>query len=94
MTPFAKRVYRIVSAIPLGQVRSYRWVARKAGCPFAARAVGQALRKNPFPLIIPCHRVINADGNLGGYSGGVKVKRRLLELEKEIRALILTTKKK
>ena len=93
MTPFTKRVYKVVSRIPLGQVRSYKWVAEKAGHPTAFRAVGQILKNNPFPLIIPCHRVINADGRLGGYSRGVKAKQRLLGLEAEIRTMILATKK-
>ncbi len=79
--------------IPLGQVRSYKWVASKAGRPGAARLVGQILKHNPFPLIVPCHRVINANGKLGGYRWGKKAKQRLLRLEKEIRATILITKK-
>ncbi len=85
LTPFTKKVYQAVLGIPLGEVRSYRWVAKKIGRPRAARAVGQALRHNPWPLIIPCHRVISGDGNLGGYSGGEKKKRTLLDLEKQIR---------
>ena len=93
MTPFAKRVYQVVLSIPLGQVRSYKWVASKAGQPTAARLVGQILKHNPLPLIIPCHRVINANGGLGGYCWGKKAKQRLLKLEKEIREEILTTKK-
>ncbi len=94
MTHFAKKVYQIVLKIPLGQVRSYKWVASKAGRAGAARSVGQILKHNPFPLIIPCHRVINADGRLGGYCWGKRAKQRLLKLEKEIRATILTTKKR
>ena len=93
MTTFTKRVYQVVSRIPLGQVRSYKWVARKAGRPAAFRAVGQILKHNPFPLIIPCHRVINANGRLGGYRWGNRTKQRLLKLENEIRKAILTTKK-
>lgn len=88
LTPFAKRVYQVVLKIPLGQVRSYKWVARKAGRPAAARLVGQILKNNPFPLIIPCHRVVKASGQLGGYRGGQKIKKRLLRLEKEIRQII------
>ena len=84
ITPFARQVYRVVLSIPLGEVRSYKWVAQKIGCPGATRAVGQILKHNPWPLIIPCHRVICSDGNLGGYSSGQKKKRILLDLEKQI----------
>lgn len=85
MTPFAKKVYKVVLSIPLGQVRTYKWVAQKAGRPKAYRAVGQILKNNPYPLIIPCHRVIECSGNLGGYTGGKKIKKALLELERQIR---------
>ncbi|MBM3254085.1 MAG: MGMT family protein [Candidatus Omnitrophica bacterium] len=83
-TEFEKRVLRVVSTIPLGQTRSYKWVAQKAGRPKAVRAVGQALKKNPFPILIPCHRVIKNDGSIGGYSLGVDTKKRLLMFEKDI----------
>jgi methylated-DNA-[protein]-cysteine S-methyltransferase len=85
LTPFVKKVYKAVLNIPLGEVRSYKWVAKKAGEPKAARAVGQILRRNPWPLIIPCHRVIASDGKLGGYSCGLKKKKYLLDLEKQIK---------
>lgn len=85
ITPFAKKVYKAVLRIPLGQVRSYQWVARKIGQPKAARAVGQALKSNPWPLIIPCHRVVGEGGKLGGYSSGVNKKKALLDLEAQIR---------
>lgn len=81
LTPFQRRVLRVVSNIPYGETRSYSWVARAVGEPEAQRAVGQALAANPLPLLIPCHRVIGKDGDLGGYAGGVKLKRRLLERE-------------
>jgi O-6-methylguanine DNA methyltransferase len=84
MTLFEAKVYKAVLNIPLGQVRSYKWVAKKAGSPAAVRAVGQALKRNPYPLIIPCHRVIRSDNKLGGYALGLKQKRLLLRLEKEI----------
>jgi len=84
MTLFAARVYKAVLSIPLGQVRSYKWVAQKAGSPDAVRAVGQVLKRNPYPLIIPCHRVIRSDNKIGGYAFGLKQKKLLLELEKEI----------
>jgi O-6-methylguanine DNA methyltransferase len=84
MTDFDLKVYRVVLSIPLGQVRSYKWVARKAGYPGACRAVGQALKRNPYPLIIPCHRVVKSGGQAGGYAFGLKQKNALLGLEKEL----------
>ena len=85
MTPFAKKVYKATLTIPLGQVRSYKWVARQAGSPGACRAVGQVLKRNPWPLIIPCHRVVGENGKLGGYSCGIKKKKLLLDLEAQIK---------
>jgi len=84
MTEFAARVYNAVLSIPLGQVRSYKWVARKAGSPGACRAVGQVLKRNPYPLMIPCHRVVKSDKSIGGYAFGLKKKKLLLALEKEL----------
>jgi O-6-methylguanine DNA methyltransferase len=78
---FEKKVYGIVSAIPKGQTRSYKWVAARAGAPGASRAVGNALNKNPRLIAIPCHRVIRSDGMIGGYSGGAGLKKSLLESE-------------
>ncbi|MFA5115787.1 MAG: MGMT family protein [Candidatus Omnitrophota bacterium] len=89
MTPFAKKVYKAVLSIPIGQVRSYKWVAQAAGRPRAFRAVGQILKNNPYPLIIPCHRVVKSDLSLGGYVFGGKLKKTLLNLEKEIRDLVV-----
>ncbi|MCM8778524.1 MAG: MGMT family protein [Candidatus Omnitrophica bacterium] len=83
-TEFQKRVYAVVKKIPKGEVRTYKWVAEKIGKPRAYRAVGQALKKNPKLLIIPCHRIICSDGSLGGYAKGIKVKERLLKKEKAI----------
>lgn len=80
-TAFEKKVFKAVSKIPPGQARSYGWVARMAGSPFAARAAGNALNKNPYPVIIPCHRVIKSDGSIGGYSKGIGLKKRLLARE-------------
>ena len=82
-TPFQRRVYEAVLAIPRGQTRTYAWVAKKIGKPKAARAVGQALKRNRWAPRIPCHRVIASDGSLGGYSarGGLTRKRKLLRLE-------------
>ncbi|MFH1655763.1 MAG: MGMT family protein [Candidatus Omnitrophota bacterium] len=88
LTPFEKKVLKITSQIPLGQVRSYKWVAKKLGQPHATRAVGQALKKNPYPMIIPCHRVIRSDGSLGGYAKGKKLKKKLLLFEKYIAEII------
>jgi len=84
MTLFAAKVYMAVLSIPLGQVRSYKWVAQKAGSAQACRAVGQVLKRNPYPLIIPCHRVIRSDKKIGGYVFGLKQKKFLLALEKEL----------
>lgn len=81
LTPFQRRVYAVVRRIPRGQVRSYRWVAAQLGNPALARAVGQALTRNPDPRRTPCHRVINADGTLGGYAWGAARKRLLLRRE-------------
>ena len=89
MTPFAKKVYKAVLSIPLGQVRTYKWVAKKAGRPGAYRAVGQVLKNNPYPLIIPCHRVIKSGGKPGGYIWGIKAKNRLLNLERQISKSVL-----
>ena len=90
-SPFKIRVYREVCKIPWGQTRSYRWVAERLGNAASSRAVGQALKKNPFPLSIPCHRVIRKSGATGGFSGGKALKKRLLELEK---AAIIKPKKR
>lgn len=82
-TAFQKLVWGKVRSIPYGETRSYGWVAREIGRPGASRAVGQALRHNPLPLIIPCHRVLSRDGQLVGFGGreGVELKKRLLQLE-------------
>lgn len=84
MTSFAEKVYKAVLTIPLGEVRSYKWVAQKAGVGRAYRAVGQVLKRNPYPLIIPCHRVIKSNNKIGGYVFGAKQKKFLLELERKI----------
>lgn len=80
-TPFQKEVWQATADIPYGQTRSYAQTAEKIGKPRAFRAVGNALGKNPLPIIIPCHRVVAIDGGLGGYSGGLEMKRMLLGLE-------------
>ena len=80
-TEFEKDVWKALNNIPFGETRSYKWIAERIGRPGASRAVGQALSKNPIPIVIPCHRVIESDGSMGGYSGGVNIKVRLLEME-------------
>ncbi len=84
LTEFEKAVYGIVMEIPLGQTRSYQWVARRLHRPQSARAVGNALNKNPTAPFIPCHRVIASDGSPGGYSAGLRKKIELLRKEKEV----------
>ena len=81
LTTFQQRVYAAILRIPPGQTRSYQWVAAHIGSPRGARAVGNALRRNPFAPKVPCHRVVRADGSLGGYSGGLSKKRALLRAE-------------
>lgn len=80
---FPRRVYEVARTIPPGSTRTYGDVAARVGAPGAAQAVGQALGANPFPLVVPCHRVLAASGDLGGFSapGGAATKRRLLEIE-------------
>jgi methylated-DNA-[protein]-cysteine S-methyltransferase len=90
VSPFAKKVYKVVLSIPLGETRTYKWVAEKAGRPGAARAVGQALNRNPYPLIIPCHRVVGCSKKNGGYMFGMKKKELLLDREKKIRQWLET----
>ena len=83
---FARQVLTVCRDIPFGQTTCYSSLAKKAGRPAAARAVGRVLAKNPLPLIIPCHRVICADGRIGGFSSpcGVNCKNRMLELEQQV----------
>jgi methylated-DNA-[protein]-cysteine S-methyltransferase len=90
MTHFAKRVYKVVMGIPLGQVRTYKWVAKKSGSQRAYRAVGRVLKNNPCPLIIPCHRVVRSDNVPGGYIFGKDKKKQLLKLEKEISRCLMS----
>ena len=80
-TEFEKKVWLALRGVPYGETRTYKWLAEKVGSPKGSRAVGQALSRNPVPIVIPCHRVIESDGSLGGYSGGIDVKRRLLDME-------------
>ncbi|MDQ7794228.1 MAG: methylated-DNA--[protein]-cysteine S-methyltransferase [bacterium] len=81
MTPFQTRVLEECRGIGHGEVRTYGWLATRAGRPGAARAVGQVMARNPVPLLIPCHRVVAAGGGLGGFGGGLALKARLLAIE-------------
>ncbi len=82
VTPFFSAAWNACRSIPAGETRSYAWLAAEAGSPLAMRAAGQAMARNRFSLIIPCHRVIASDGGLGGYGGGgLGVKARLLQME-------------
>jgi O-6-methylguanine DNA methyltransferase len=83
-TPFEIKVWDTVNGIPYGEVRSYDWVAKQVGTPRRGRAVGQALKHNRLPIVIPCHRVVNKSGDLGGFSAGVELKRALLKIEGRI----------
>jgi len=82
-TPFQRKVYRTMLAIPFGQVHTYRWLAEKIGNPKGLRAVGNANGKNRWPLVVPCHRIVGSDGRLTGFSapGGLDLKAELLILE-------------
>lgn len=84
-TPFQRRVWSVLLTIPFGQTRSYGEVALALGSPRAVRAVGSANGRNPIAVVIPCHRVIAADGSLGGYGGGLARKESLLALENGLR---------
>ena len=86
-TPFQKRVWKSLMCIPYGQTMTYREVAGAIGQPSAMRAVGGANGMNPLPIVIPCHRVVATDG-IGGYSGGLEIKRQLLDLEAKTRARV------
>jgi len=80
-TDFLRRVWQVTRRIPRGQTLTYGEIARQVGAPGAARAVGQAMARNPWPIIVPCHRVVGHDGRLTGFGGGLAMKQRLLEME-------------
>ena len=84
-TPFQQLVWKLLLDIPYGEVISYKELALLTGRPQGFRAVGQANRRNPLPIFIPCHRVTAADGSLGGYAGGLDLKQYLLHLEENNR---------
>jgi len=81
-TAFQRRVWRALQDIPYGVVVSYGEIARRIDMPNAARAIGQANGANPIPIVVPCHRVIAADGTIGGFSGGLAIKQQLLAIER------------
>ena len=81
MAPFQRAVLEATTSVPFGQLDTYAGIARRIGKPGAARAVGNALGRNPIPVIVPCHRVIRSDATIGGYTGGLGIKHRLLAIE-------------
>jgi methylated-DNA-[protein]-cysteine S-methyltransferase len=89
-TKFQQRVWKALLTIPYGETRSYGEIAEQIGAPGSARAVGWANGHNPIAIVVPCHRVIGANGNLTGYGGGLDRKRSLLELEKQRASVNLT----
>jgi O-6-methylguanine DNA methyltransferase len=80
-TDFQQRVWEATRRIPRGRTLTYGELARRVGSPGAARAVGQAMARNPWPVIVPCHRVVGHDGRLTGFGGGLNMKQRMLEME-------------
>ncbi|HTO68723.1 MAG TPA: methylated-DNA--[protein]-cysteine S-methyltransferase [Myxococcota bacterium] len=88
-TEFQRAVWRAIAAIPYGRTKTYAEIARAAGRARAVRAAGSATGANPLPILVPCHRVIAAQGKLGGFSGGLDAKRRLLALEKAATAELI-----
>ncbi len=82
-TPFQRKVYKVMSGISFGEIRTYRWLAQMTGYPKGFRAVGSANARNRWPIVIPCHRIVGSDGRLTGFSapGGLNLKAMLLKLE-------------
>ena len=81
---FFRRAWQACRSIPAGETRSYGWLADQAGRPGAARAAGQAMARNPVPLVVPCHRVVGSDGHLRGFGGGLPMKAWLLSLDQGV----------
>jgi O-6-methylguanine DNA methyltransferase len=81
VSPFARSVLTATAQVPFGSLCTYRDIAQQVGRPGATRAVGNALGRNPIPVIVPCHRVVRSDHSIGGYTGGLEIKERLLSLE-------------
>lgn len=86
-TAFQRQVWRTLQRVPYGKLRSYQWVASRVGGRRYARAVGNAVGANPLPIVIPCHRIVAQNATLGGFSGGLPTKRKLLTLEGTLRYL-------
>jgi len=84
-TAFQRQVWRTLQRVPYGKLRSYQWVAFRVGGRRYARAVGNAVGANPLPIVVPCHRIVGHDASLGGFSGGLSTKRKLLDLEGTLR---------
>lgn len=80
-TSFQRQVWRTLQRVPYGKLRSYQWIAARVGGRHYARAVGNAVGANPLPIVVPCHRIVAHDATLGGFSGGLSMKRKLLSLE-------------
>ncbi len=80
-TSFQRQVWRMLQRVPFGKLRSYQWIAARVGGAQYARAVGNAVGANPLPIVIPCHRIVAQDASLGGFSGGLPMKLKLLSLE-------------
>jgi methylated-DNA-[protein]-cysteine S-methyltransferase len=81
MTPFTQQVLKATASVPFGKLSTYRDIARTIGKPGATRAVGNALGRNPIPVVVPCHRIVRSDWTIGGYTGGLDIKERLLSIE-------------
>ena len=78
-----REIYKTAIAIPFGETRTYKWLAEKTGRTRASRAVGSAMAKNPFLLVMPCHRILRSDGGLGGFGTGLEWKTYLIDFEKQ-----------
>ena len=91
---FQLRVWEAALKIPFGSTRSYSWIASRIGSPKAVRAVGTALKSNPYPIVIPCHRVVKSNGDIGGYSQGRKVKKNLIQLEAGLKKILSQKRKR
>lgn len=81
VSPFTRSVLAAAAAVPYGRLETYRSIAERIGRPTATRAVGNALGRNPIPVVVPCHRIVRTGGGLGGYTGGLEIKQRLLAIE-------------
>ena len=84
-TPFRRAVWEATCSIPYGETKNYGWIAEQIGKPKASRAVGQALARNPVPIVVPCHRVVGKDGSPRGAGRGLEMRKRLLEIEASLK---------